>query len=272
MDALIDLSMTMPLWLNIILAIAAYWFLQGYSFDAAANPQLGRAGASSMVGPFFYSIAAIGKYLLPGILICGGLLGALVRARRAKDFQRIAEAKSRIEAIRSLSWKQFEQMIGEALRRQGYSVTETVDGPDGGVDLVLFRGDQQFLVQCKHWNARKVPVQVVRELYGVMAARKAAGGLVVTTGEFTRDAQAFAKDLKVDLIDGQGLLGWFGPVSAVAEPVTVEKKVVPHAPICPRCCDVMVSRFAKSDGTLNARRAFWGCTKFPRCRGTRQMD
>ena len=43
-------------------------------------------------------------------------------------------------------------------------------GTDGGVDLVLRRGNDKFLVQCKQWKAFKVPVQPMRELYGVMTA------------------------------------------------------------------------------------------------------
>jgi restriction system protein len=40
-------------------------------------------------------------------------------------------------------------------------------------------------VQCKHWKARSVGVKVVRELYGVMAAKNVKQGIVVTYGEFT---------------------------------------------------------------------------------------
>jgi restriction system protein len=37
-----------------------------------------------------------------------------------------------------------------------------------------------------------VGVDVVRELYGVMATKGAAGGFVVTSGRFTDDANGFA--------------------------------------------------------------------------------
>jgi restriction system protein len=46
---------------------------------------------------------------------------------------------------------------------------------------------------------------VVRELYGVMAAEGVAGGYVVTSGTFTKDARQFAAGRNVELIDGQGL-------------------------------------------------------------------
>lgn len=75
-------------------------------------------------------------------------------------------------------------------------------GPDGGVDLLLKRDRETFLVQCKQWRAQKVGVQTVRELYGVMAAKGAAGGFVVTSGSFTEEAQQFAKGRNVQLVDG----------------------------------------------------------------------
>jgi restriction system protein len=96
--------------------------------------------------------------------------------------------------------------VGEAYALQGYHVTETGGGgADGGVDLVLTKGGEKFFVQCKQWKAYKVGVDVVRELYGVMAAKGATGGFVVTSGRFTDDAKAFAAGRNVQLLDGTRL-------------------------------------------------------------------
>jgi restriction system protein len=81
------------------------------------------------------------------------------------------------DALNGMSWREFELLVGEAFRLQGYKVTEQGGaGPDGGVDIVLRKGSDTFLVQCKQCKAFKVSVGVVRELYGVMAAQGAAGG------------------------------------------------------------------------------------------------
>ena len=78
--------------------------------------------------------------------------------------------------LNAITWQQFELVIGEWFRTQGYNVKEYGGaGPDGGIDLVLSKGNETFLVQCKQWRAIKVGVTVVRELYGVMAARGATG-------------------------------------------------------------------------------------------------
>jgi restriction system protein len=85
-----------------------------------------------------------------------------------------------------MTWPQFERLIGESFRRRGYEVTEAGGGGgDGGVDLLLAREGESFLVQCKHWRTRRVGVSTIRELNGVIAARHAAGGFVITSGQFT---------------------------------------------------------------------------------------
>ena len=42
-----------------------------------------------------------------------------------------------------------------------------------------------------------------------------------------------------------------------------------EAPKCPGCGDVMVLRTAKQG--KNAGLPFWGCSRFPKCKGTRAI-
>lgn len=72
---------------------------------------------------------------------------------------------------------------------------------------MLRKDREKFVVQCKQWKALKVGVQVVRELYGVMAAKGAEGGFVVTSGSFTDDAINFVSGRNVTLVDGAKLFG-----------------------------------------------------------------
>ena len=156
-----------------------------------------------------------------------------------------------------------------------------------GVDLELRKGTELHLVQCKQWPAHKVGVAVVWELYGVMAARGAAGGFVVTSGTYTTDAESFAAGRNIVLIGGDRLSSMVEAAGAsmsrragsgTAEPkvrqaqvqpvsdATAEKIRVTGAPACPICGSAMVRRVARR-GT-NAGNAFWGCAAFPRCKGT----
>jgi restriction system protein len=109
-------------------------------------------------------------------------------------------------AVASMSWREFERLIGHAFRQHGYTVTGFGgSSPDGGADLGLMKHGERFLVQCKHWRKATVGVTVVRELQGIVLSHRVQGGFVVTGGEFTRDAYEFAHATKIHLLDGRVL-------------------------------------------------------------------
>ena len=115
------------------------------------------------------------------------------------------------------------------------------DGPDGGVDLRLRKNGQVVFVQCKHWKARSVGVKVVRELYGVMAAKNVKHGTVVTYGAFTSEASDFAKANSIALIDGPKLTQMIASVQQSGN-MQAQPEV---ARACPKCGSEMVLRVAK---------------------------
>ncbi len=121
-------------------------------------------------------------------------------------------------------------------------------------------------------------VDVVRQLYGVMAAKGATGGFVVTSGRFTEDAIGFASGRNVTLIDGPKLHGLLGqaksgldrsPASSDAVPIVPSGVAPSQSMSCPLCAKSMVRRTAKRGA--NAGGAFWGCAGYPTCRGTRPI-
>jgi restriction system protein len=145
---------------------------------------------------------------------------------------------------------------------------------------VLRKGSEKFLVQCKQWKAFSVGVKFVRELYGVMAAERAVGGFVVTSSQFTTDAEEFAKGRNVELIDGPRLMTMIRTAQAAKKSPLAAPRPVPTKPIaapspiaatpaCPVCSKAMVQRTAKKGA--NAGQAFLGCSGYPSCRGTRQV-
>ena len=170
-------------------------------------------------------------------------------------------------ALNGMSWQQFEALVGEAFLRKGYSVAETASGADGGIDLVLKREGETFLVQCKQWKAYKVGVTTVRELYGVMAAKGATGGFVVTSGIFTDEARAFATGRNIELMDGKALHVLIRGVSVPAQATSAAPAIATSAPACPICQSVMEKRIAKRGA--NSGNAFWGCSQYPACKGMR---
>lgn len=220
LEDLIAVSTKIPLWANIFASLIIYVALHHYGGSEApwitkANTphdlaELGQFAA----GQILNSICFLGQFILPPIFLLGGLIGAIKRKINSKKFNLISTAQDPGASIRNLTWQEFERMTGEAFRRQGYAVKETKKGPDGGIDLVLNFQGELFFVQCKQWRALKVSVQIVRELYGVMASQGAAGGFVVTSGQFTAEAKKFSAGTNVQLIDGEKLTQWFTKLPA----------------------------------------------------------
>jgi restriction system protein len=182
-----------------------------------------------------------------------------------------------MSAVAEMSWQDFELLIGEAFRLQGFTVVERGGaGPDGGIDLLLKRDGEKFLVQCKHWRSLKVGVSVAREMFGLIAAEGASGAFIVTGGEFTAEAKAFAQGRNLQLIDGKKLSGLLqqaktnkrassAPKPPASKPAQAGSAEAP--PSCSTCQATMVRRTAKKG--QNAGAQFWGCTRYPACRGTR---
>jgi restriction system protein len=260
----IDLVALLPWWGGVVLAIVSYVLLSGL-----ASRPLPVSGRPDVLAPMIKGLATAGQYLLP--LIC--LFGAAASAWRRHDRKALhagVAANPSADALNGRSWAQFERLVGESFRQQGYAVVETGSGgADGGIDLVLSKAGEKFLVQCKQWRAYKVSVQVVRELYGVMAAGGAAGGFVVTSGTFTDDARQFANGRNIQLIDGSALHAMIRGAAPAPAPASAVQEPSAEAPACPVCARPMVARTAKRGA--NAGRPFWGCTEYPGCRGTRSM-
>lgn len=132
--------------------------------------------------------------------------------------QRLLDTRTGLDSIAALGWRDFEQLVGEAFRRQGYAVEENgLGGADGGIDLILRRDGKRVLVQCKQWRRQKVPVNVAREMYGLLAHHGADEVCIATLGGFTPDAARFVVDKPIELIDGPTLLEMIRGVQQATE-------------------------------------------------------
>ena len=237
-----------------------------------------------LLGAVFIVAAALNpapaSYILFGISMVS-FLAALVNCMRVMDRLTLFSSANDIESIRAMSWREFETLVGEAYRRQGYEVEETGGGgADGGIDLILHGKSQKTIVQCKQWKTYKVGVKIVREMYGIMTAERADRVIIVASRTYTQEALAFARGKPIELLDGNALVRLIGevkrppaatktpaPPDPAPPPVTVAPQTTlrVHAHACPRCGSTMVRRIAKKG--INAGNPFWGCTRYPACKG-----
>jgi len=267
-EDLIDLVALLPWWLGVILAVVSHVGL--HALAVRPIEVHGAVGSGLPLQALWRGAALAGQYIVP--ILC--LAGAVVSAWRRHSRKRLLEQATGSQAVRvidGMSWQQFEQLVGESLRRRGFSVRETGQGgADGGVDLVATRNGETYLVQAKHWRAQRVGVEVIRELYGVMAAKGAAGGFLVTSGRFTDEAKAFAKGRNVELVNGARLREWIEDERVERREPSMDQRAPALAPACPQCGRAMVKRTAKRGA--NAGRDFWGCSGYPGCKGTLPID
>jgi len=249
--SILDDLAALPWWTNVILAIVVYlsfkYLIPSITFQNAVFKGI------AMALPNYAALVA-------GIL----LLVAVISAFNAWRKGALLERQKDIGTLRAIGWQEFEELVGEAYRRKGYAVTESGGGgADGGVDLILKKEHEKILVQCKHWKIDKVGVKVVRELFGVIAAEGATGGVLISSGRFTQEARDFARGKPIELLDGSEVLKFVADVKKVRKPVGNRS----NDGTCSLCGSEMVLRTAKKGP--NAGEKFWGCSTFPKCRGTK---
>lgn len=287
-EDLYGIAAALPWWVGVTSAIIAYVVLHRYAIAEIPTTVVPGQMGQMVVSQMAKALSMYGQYIVPLLLLAGALASWLGRRKRQGLVHGVAASQSG-DALRQMTWRDFERLVGEVFRMRGYAVAETGGGgADGGIDLRLRKGNELALVQCKQWRAFKVPVTVVRELYGVMVAQGAAQGFVVTSGQFTADARAFASGRNIELIDGQTLAALIrraraaaptgstakppaaasAPTRATAAPQPAETPPA-STPDCPRCGGAMIQRIAKQGA--KAGKPFWGCATFPKCRGVREL-
>jgi restriction system protein len=186
---------------------------------------------------------------------------------------RLVDQQTGLDSLRNTSWKDFEFLVAEAYRRHGYQVEYSLDrGADGGVDLVLRQGGRTSLVQCKQWKVFSIGAPIIREMFGLMTAEGGDEAIIVTSGNFTREAKLFAEGKPIQLVDGPQLLALVQSVQSRpndSQPGAEIKLDAALAPTCPKCGKTMVLRTARRGS--NVGRRFWGCSSYPACNATREV-
>ena len=173
-----------PWWVSLLLG-SIWYVLFAYVLPAVGKAQMGELPLASALTSGLSNL----KYFAV-VILCISPISALHSLFNNWNKRRRLAGQQNIEDIRQLSWREFEELVAEAYRQQGYEAIEnTGGGADGGVDIRLKKDGALHLVQCKHWKSWKVGVKVVRELAGVMHKENATSASVVCTGIYTQEAK-----------------------------------------------------------------------------------
>ena len=124
------------------------------------------------------------------------------------------------ENLLKVQWRDFEVLIYEILRNQGFGVELGPGRGDGGIDLTLFQkdpiGDILTAVQVKRYRSdRKIDLQAVQALHGAATANEIPNSAFVTTSNYLPSARSFAgrENVPMDLYTSRDVIRWCNQVS-----------------------------------------------------------
>ncbi|VTU16291.1 restriction endonuclease [Variovorax sp. PBL-E5] len=151
----IELISMLPWWAGVLLAIISYVVLHAWDARLAAVIAAQLTMNTGLLHMFVYA----GQFALPFFCLVGAAASAWRRHQRKALADNVNAGKT-ADVLDGMSWREFELLVGEGFRLKGFSVVETGGGgADGGIDLVLCKGGEKHLVQCKQWRAYKVAAQ-----------------------------------------------------------------------------------------------------------------
>ena len=112
-----------------------------------------------------------------------------------------------LEQMYKLTPSEFEEYVAQRVfARRGYTVINTPDVKDGGVDiLVEDRFGKQAVVQCKRYRG-VVGEAIIRDLYGTMIHFGATHAYLFATGAISSVAYQWVKGKPITLVDGEKLV------------------------------------------------------------------
>lgn len=131
---------------------------------------------------------------------------SVIRRWRAR-LRRAAWPALSLKQIMRLTPSEFEEYVSRRLfERQGYSVVNTRDVKDNGIDILVTDSEgRRAVVQCKRYRGT-VGEPIVRDLYGTMIHNDALMAFLVTTGSISDAARRWAAGKPIGLIDGPQLV------------------------------------------------------------------
>ncbi|MBE5102179.1 restriction endonuclease [Priestia aryabhattai] len=179
--------------------------------------------------------------------------------------QQKALLKADMPYIDKMDGRLFEIYLQVLFRHLGYHPEVTKQSGDFGADLVMER-DEKIVVQAKRYGSKKrVSLSAVQEVYGANAYYRANQAWVVTNSYFTKQAKELAAACGVKLVDREDLQELIRATNPTFEAKEIYENITPEARKCPKCSNHLVVRQGK-------RGHFFGCSSFPACRHTEQIN
>ena len=144
---------------------------------------------------------------------------------RFESFRAAVDIQSIIDKYRDEPSK-FEEYCGHLFTAMGYDVRVTPKTNDGGYDLVLHKYKEKTIVECKCYAFRhSIGRPLIQKLVGANQTAQADRVVFITTSDYSREAEDYAKEMNVELIDGEKLLNLIKKFfSDSSKPINISKE------------------------------------------------
>ena len=149
---------------------------------------------------FFYGLILV----LVGTAISLAVIRFAYRRNKNKKYLKYDFTK-----IDKMDGIEFEGLLAEYFKLQGYHVVLTPASNDYGADLVLGKDKDVIIVQAKRYTGHKVNNSAVQEIVAAMPYYKATKAMVVTNSFYTKNAKELAEANNVILWDRNDLKNIF---------------------------------------------------------------
>ena len=119
---------------------------------------------------------------------------AVMAAWRQRDAPSAARVEQTAQALSSMAWPAFADLLEQAFRRDGY----TVQRRTGSIaDFELERKGRVMVVSAKRWKSARTALEPLRELQAARDAIEAPDALWIGLGALTDTARPFAAEHRI---------------------------------------------------------------------------
>lgn len=217
----------------------------------------------------FWSIAVALKWLWPFLLIViflNILPSIIYRIKQNRRFRLGKEWRSDNELVRwlrNMRPTEFEQYIAELFGRLGYKTYATGGSHDEGIDVIAEKDGVKHYIQCKkYFSKHQVGSPEVREFYGALVAHYGNGeGWFITTNKFTPEAERFADDKPIVLINQFELVKYIRNAEKIGFDSRLQTGINLKCPKCGGKLEEKTGQYGK----------FFGCSNYPKCQYTENI-
>jgi Restriction endonuclease len=178
-----------------------------------------------------------------------------------------------LQSIRWLSAREFNRLVEEGFRRQGYLVQPSERNVSrGGIDLILQKAGKHVLVLCRRDSEPARQMAALQELFAATEALQDASGLLITSEHVAPAAKKFATEQGIALIEGPALLKLVQRARGEKTDPKVRREPhfgtpLNHIPVCSKCGGPMVP--GADHEHLDPEQRSWYCSRGVDCRAPR---